>query len=114
MKNERFDFQIAEAGCLIWLAPKRLGGVSPQEFYEIFAGEGNETLQEFVTRGAMMAMSLYQDDGYVVRFVCDDLSAQEAAEWTARAHWQLDLACGELLVSGILDPDIERWLAEFE
>jgi hypothetical protein len=61
--------------------------------------------RDLVKRGAMMPMSLYQDDGYLVRFILGELSQQEQAEWTARAIWKLDISCGEVLVSGILTPD---------
>ena len=56
----------------------------------------------------MMPMSLYQDDGYLVRFILGELSQQEQAEWTARALWKLDISCGEVLISGILTPDFDE------
>lgn len=52
-----------------------------------------------------MPMALYQDDGYLVRFVLGDLTQQEESDWTARVTWKLIVPCGEVLVSGILTPD---------
>jgi len=112
MVNKRLDFSIQEAGCLIWLAPRSLGGVTPEEFGKIWMGAGNETVKDLVMRGAMMPMSLYQDDGYLVRFVLGDLSEQEASEWTARVRWKLNVPCGKVIVSGVLDDDVEYWFPE--
>ncbi|MEW6211304.1 MAG: hypothetical protein AB1631_23265 [Acidobacteriota bacterium] len=104
---KRTEFIISEAGCLIWVAPADLGGLSPIEFYEA-------DLSNLVERGAMMPLSLYQDDGYLVRIVEGDLSEEEASEWTARARWKLALNCGEMIVSGILTPDIESEIREIK
>jgi hypothetical protein len=104
---KRTEFIIEEAGCLIWVAPKDLGGLSPTEFYE-------SDLSDLVERGAMMPLSLYQDDGYLVRVVEGDLSEEEEEEWTARARWKLALECGEMIVSGILTPDIESEIKEIK
>lgn len=112
MENKRLDFLQQEAGCLIWLAPMSLGGLSPAEFTQIWMGEGEETVKDLGLRGAMMPVSLYQDDGYLVRFVLGDLTEEEKAEWTARVRWKLNVPCGKVLVSGVLDDDFEDWISE--
>jgi hypothetical protein len=114
MENRRLDFVIENAGCLLWLAPRSMGGVSPGEFYRIFSDQSEESLQQLVERGAMMPMSLYQDDGYLVRFVSGDLTEQEGAEWTARVRWKLNIPCGRLVVSGCLDEDIEDEISDLK
>lgn len=114
MAGKRTEFIIEEAGCMIWVAPRDLGGLSPDQFYNVFSGEGEESLRAIVERGAMMPLSLYQDDGYLVRVVEGDLSEQEAAQWTARARWKLALDCGEMIVSGILTPDIKSDLKQIK
>ncbi len=112
--SNRTEFIIEEAGCLIWVAPRDLGGLSPVEFYRVFSGESEESLSRLVERGGMMPLSLYQDDGYLVRVVEGDLSQEEESQWTARARWKLALDCGEMIVSGILTPDIESEIREIE
>ena len=112
MNQKRLDFCIEEAGCLIWVAPRNFGGISPQKLAEIWEGDSDETVRDLVLRGAMLPLSLYQDDGYSVRFVLGDLTAEEEAEWVARAVGKLDAACGEVLVSGILTPDFDREFQE--
>jgi hypothetical protein len=114
MKDKRLDFVIEEAGCLIWVAPCSLGGVTPAELGQIWMGQGEETTRGLVERGAMMPMSLYQDDGYLVRFLVGELNAQEESEWVARARWKLDVPCGRVLVSGVLSPDCEQEFADIE
>jgi len=114
MINKRLDFLIEEAGCLIWVAPRSLGGLSAAELAEVWMGQVEASVHELVQRGAMMPMSLYQDDGYVVRFVLGDLTAQEASDWTARVAWKLDVPCGEVLVSGTLSPDFEEEFSAIE
>lgn len=106
MTHKRLDFCIEEAGCLFWVAPRSLGGLSADELGQVWMGESREvTTRELVLRGAMLPMALYQDDGYVVRFILGDLSEQEAAGWTSRVVWKLEIPCGEVLVSGVLTPD---------
>ena len=112
MQGNRIDLHIEEAGCLIWLAPRSLGGLSPAALARVWEGQGDESVASLVLRGAMMPMALYQDDGYTVRFVVGDLTPQEDAEWVARVDWKLHVPCGEVLVSGILTPDFEREFAE--
>ncbi len=113
-ESKRMEFIIGEAGCLIWVAPGDLGGLSPDEFYSVFSGGGPESLDDLVKRGGMIPLSLYQDDGYLVRVVEGDLSDEEAKEWTARARWKLALDCGKMIVSGILTPDIETEIKEIK
>jgi hypothetical protein len=112
METKRLDFVVEEAGCLIWVAPRSLGGLTPEELGQAWEGQGPKKVRQLVEEGAMMPMSLYQDDGYLVRFVVGDLTAQEEAEWTARVRWKLNVPCGEVLVSGILSCDFEDEFAE--
>lgn len=112
MKSTRLDFCIEEAGCLLWVAPMSLGGRTPAELANIWMGEARESVADLIKAGAMMPMALYQDDGYLVRFVFDELTEQETSEWVATARWKLDVACGRVLVSGILTPDCEKEFAE--
>src|SRR5262245_6071905 len=106
MENKRLEFVIHEAGCMIMVAPMSLGGHAYESLMDgVFAGEGEESLREMVERGAIMPMSLYQDDGYAVRVVLGELTEQEAAEWTARVQWRLNIPCGKLLVTGALDEE---------
>ncbi len=108
MVGKRLDFCIEEAGCLIWVAPRSLGGLSADDLAQVWMGQQEVATQELVQRGVMMPMALYQDDGYVVRFILGDLAEQEAAEWTSRVIWKLDIPCGEVLVSGVLTPDFQE------
>ena len=105
MQNKRLDFLIEEAGCLIWVAPRSLGGLTPAQLAQVWMGRATQNTGDLVKGGVMMPMSLYQDDGYLVRFILGELSQQEQAKWTARALWKLDISCGEVLISGILTPD---------
>jgi len=111
MESKRLDFLIEEAGCLIWVAPRSLGGLTAAELARVWMGETEDTVRGLVQRGTMMPMSLYQDDGYSVRFILGDLSQQEESEWTARAAWKLNIPCGQVLVSGILTPDFDKEFA---
>ncbi|MGE0087064.1 MAG: hypothetical protein AB7S75_21890 [Desulfococcaceae bacterium] len=107
MENKRLEFLIEEAGCLIWLAPRSLGGLTPAQFAQVWMGESQNTVKNLVREGAMMPMGLYQDDGYIVRFIIGDLNQQEESEWTARVRWKLAVPCGKMLISGILTPDFD-------
>jgi hypothetical protein len=111
MGNRRLDFVVEEAGCLIWVAPRSLGGLTPGELAKVWMGEGGESVGDLVERGAMMPMDLYQDDGYLVRFILGGLTEQEDAEWVARARSRLEVPCGQVLVSGILTPEFDREFA---
>jgi len=113
VEEKRLEFAIEEAGCLIWLAPMGVGGVSPERFGRIWSSGSGASVAELVGRGAMMPMSLYQDDGYTVRFVLGELTAPERDEWTARVRWMLDIPCGRILVSGSLSEDFEYDIQEF-
>lgn len=112
MQSDRIEFVIQNAGCLIWLAPRSLGGVSPERFGQIWMGSADETVHDLVARGAFMGMSLYQDDGYNIRFVMGELDAQEDAEWTAHVRWKLNVPCGQVIVSGSLSEDFDDEFAE--
>lgn len=114
MKNIRLDFAVQEAGCLIWVAPRDLGGLSPAHVGQIWMGQAPEKTADLVARGILMPMELYQDDGYYVRFMVGDLTEQEAAEWTARVRWKLNVACGQVMVGGCLSEDFEDEVAEIQ
>jgi hypothetical protein len=74
MPNTRLDFLIEEAGCLIWVAPRSLGELTPAQLAQVWMGQATQHTGDLVKRGAMMPMSLYQDDGYLVRFILGELS----------------------------------------
>ncbi|HEX8197140.1 MAG TPA: hypothetical protein VF571_13185 [Pyrinomonadaceae bacterium] len=99
MKRKQIDFQIQEAGCLIYAADKNFGGEPFTKLDEFFGGKSG--LTDLVRRGAIMPMSLYQDDGYTVR-VCigGELTGEEKSEWTSRVSWRLNLEWGKMVVSG--------------
>lgn len=104
MKNQRMEFQFDEAGCMIMVAPLGLGGYKFKDLLEgVFSNQADETVRQLVERNVLMPMSLYQDDGYIVRLVLDDLTQREAEDWTARVCWKLNIPCGKLLVTGVLD-----------
>lgn len=111
MTRKTIDFLIHEAGSLIYVADKNFGGHPVSEFHEFFGGiKGLQTLTE---NGAVIAASLYQDDGYSVRVVFGDLTEQESAEWTSCIKWKLSLASGQMVVSGVCDEDLEETMEEF-
>lgn len=115
MEEKRLEFVVEEAGCLIWLAPMSLGGLTLEEFGRVWTENSDgTTVADLVARGAMMPMGLYQDDGYLVCFVLGDLSDQEEREWTARVRWKLDGPCGQVLVSGPISDDLEDELSGIE
>src|SRR5215217_4039710 len=61
----------------------------------------------FVTEHKAMLLELYGDDSMPVRIVADEpLSADEEAQWLARASWRIDTADGRMLVMGGFDPDV--------
>lgn len=103
MKNgERIEFSFYEAGCLIWVAAKDLGGFSYHDVFHLFwSDHPNKILEQQI----LLAMDLYQDDGYLVRVVLDELTPQEEEEWVARVRWKLNLTCGAMIVSGIFDEE---------
>lgn len=107
MKPKRFDVSIDIAGGLLWIAPRSLGGYSPKVFSEIWMGGGEATVEDLIRRGIMMPLTLYQDDGYIVRFVEGDLTASERDEWTAHACMNMGVPCGALIASGVLTPDFD-------
>lgn len=106
MKREQIDFSIQEAGCLLYVADKNLGGNS---FGDLFTS----SWRDLTLQNAIMLMSLYQDDGYSVRVVRGDLTDEEKSEWTAKVTWTLNLESGEMAVSGVCDPDLAKYLEDF-
>jgi hypothetical protein len=111
MQKGQIDFSIGEAGCLLYAADKNLGGLPFSRFHEFFGGARG--LKDLVLQGAVLPMSLYQDDGYNVRVRRGDLTAAEQAEWTSKAAWKLNLASGLMVVSGVCDEDMDDGLADF-
>ncbi|WP_448573628.1 hypothetical protein [Trichothermofontia sp.] len=109
--GDRVTFSFWEAGCMIW--------VGSLDAYETFCQawfhkEGNvikidiDTVRQLILdRHAIMPMSLYQDDGYTTQVVLGELDERQQEDWTARAAWQLHLPTGQLVISGIVDADVE-------
>lgn len=111
MVNNRIDWTILDAGCLIYAADRNFGGEPLTRLDAFFGGE--KGLQELTLRGAIAAMSLYQDDGYNVRVVFnEELTEAEKTEWTSRASSKLNLESGILVISGVIPDDDE--LSDFE
>ncbi|HEX8367607.1 MAG TPA: hypothetical protein VF604_03490 [Pyrinomonadaceae bacterium] len=111
MQRKQIDFSIAEAGCLLYVADKNLGGLPFSRFHEFFGGK--KGLKDLVLQGAVLPMSLYQDDGYNVRVATGNLTEEEQAEWTSKVSWKLHLASGKMVVSGVCDEDMDDELADF-
>ncbi len=106
--KDRLEVQFDEAGCMIMVAPMSLGGYKFEDLlWGVFSDKAKETVRQLVERQVMMPMSLYQDDGYIVRVVLGDLNDREAEDWTARVRWRLSIPCGKLLVTGVLDHEEE-------
>ena len=69
--------------------------------------DGRADDMRFVTGHKAMLLELYGDDSMPVRVVVDEpLTADEEAQWLARASWRIDTADGRLLVVGGFDPDV--------
>lgn len=111
MNRSSIDFEIYEAGSLIYLADANFGGHPIDQFHEFFGGRPG--LKELTEKGAVMAGSLYQDDGYSIRVVFGELTQQENAEWTSRARSKMNIGSGKLLISGVCDQDLESNIAEW-
>jgi hypothetical protein len=108
VETRQVEFLFGEAGCMIMAASMSLGGYAFEDLLEgVFSGQADETVRQLVERNVLMPMTLYQDDGYIVRVVRDELGEREAADWTARVRWQLHIPCGKLLVTGVLDNEDE-------
>ncbi|HMT08522.1 MAG TPA: hypothetical protein PKA82_11005, partial [Pyrinomonadaceae bacterium] len=111
MDRHSINFEIYEAGSLIYLADAKFGGHPINEFHEFFGGQAG--LRELTEKGAVMASSLYQDDGYTIRVVFGDLTEQEDSEWTSRARSVMNIESGRLLVSGVCDQDLENYITDW-
>lgn len=94
MPRDQVQFTIQEAGCLIY--------VTDRSVLEGTAGAGPVTGGE-----------LYQDDGFCIRAVRGELTPEEQDNWTSRMATEVQLPSGQMIVAGILDPDFDRWLADF-
>jgi hypothetical protein len=112
MKNrETIEFSFWEAGCLIWVGAKDLGGLSYHEICQLIWGGSLEKIKTTIfEQKIFLPMNLYQDDGYHVRVVMGELNTQEAEEWVARVRWKLNLSCGQMVVSGIADDDEDEFI----
>lgn len=106
MERKSLDFTIQEAGCLLYAADLNLGG-NP------FGALDARDWKKLTEKGALLATSLYQDDGYNVRVLFGELRDTEAREWTGRAAWKLNLESGKMVVSGVCDPDIGEYVRTF-
>ena len=68
---------------------------------------------QFVAGHKAMLLELYGDDSLPVRIVVDEpLTADEEAQWLARASWRIDTSDGRMLVMGGFDPDVLSWWAD--
>ncbi|MGH7679133.1 MAG: hypothetical protein ACRENU_11745 [Gemmatimonadaceae bacterium] len=68
---------------------------------------------QFVKNYKALLLELYGDDSLPVRIVVDEpLTADEEAQWLARASWQIDTSDGKMLVMGGFDPDVLSWWKE--
>lgn len=106
MERKTIEFSLQEAGCLLYAADAGLGG-------EPFSKLHHFGWQDLTLKGALIGTSLYQDDGFFVRVVFGDLSAEEKSEWTARVSWKLNLESGKMVVSGVCDEDLEEYMEDF-
>jgi len=106
MDRKMLDFTIQEAGCLLYAADLDLGG-------KPFSALDERDWKPLTEKGALIATSLYQDDGFYVRVLFGGLSEEEQSEWTAKVSWKLNLASGKMVVSGVCDPDIGEYVADF-
>jgi hypothetical protein len=106
MKREEIKFNIQEAGCLLYVADKNLGGV---DWSEMHAADW----KDLSWQNAIMLMDLYQDDGYTIRVVRGELTDQEKDNWTSKVSWKLNLESGEMVVSGVCDEDLGEYLEDF-
>jgi hypothetical protein len=88
------QFSVQEAGCLVYVTDR-----------SVLVGTAGE--------GPVTGGELYQDDGYTVRVVQGELTAEEQDNWTSRLAATVQLPTGQMIVAGILDPDFDRWLAQF-
>jgi hypothetical protein len=94
VSRDQTQFNIQEAGGLLY--------VTDRSVIEGTAGQGPITGGE-----------LYQDDGFNVRVVLGELTPDEQVNWTSRIVSELHLPTGQMIVSGVLDPDFDRWLEDF-
>lgn len=111
MSRISLDFSIQEAGSLLYIADIDFGGYPINEFHEFFGGR--DGLRELTERGAVMAGSLYQDDGYNVRVVFGELDDEEASEWTSSISGILKIESGRMIVSGVCDDGLAGYVADF-
>ena len=111
MSRDSLDFSIQEAGSLLYLADVNFGGYPINEFHEFFGGR--DGLKDLTQRGAVMAGSLYQDDGYNVRVVFGELDDQEASEWTSSISGILNVESGRMIVSGVCDDGLAGYITDF-
>lgn len=66
--GDRIEFSFWEAGCLIWVGAKNLGGMSYEDFCNLMWNNKDQKFQEAIfEKKTFLAMDLYQDDGYNVR-----------------------------------------------
>lgn len=88
------------------------GGLSvvTMDAVDAIIADGRADDLRFVREFQALLLELYGDDSMPVRLVVDEpLTADEEAQWLARASWQLDTRDGRLLVMGGFDPDVLGW-----
>lgn len=91
---------------MIYAADKNFGGEPFTRLDDFFGGISG--LKDLALRGAIIPMSLYQDDGYSVRVrLGGELTPEEKSEWTSCVEWRLNLESGKMVVSGVIPEDDE-------
>ena len=72
--------------------------------------DGRSDDMRFVTGHKALLLELYGDDSLPIRIVVDEpLTADEEAQWLARASWRIDTSDGRVLAMGGFDPDVLSW-----
>ncbi len=109
--GDSVEFSFWEAGCMIWLGSLDAYDSFCQAWFNVVDNVMTTDMEAvkklILERHALMAMELYQDDGFSTRVILRELNQREQEDWTARATWQLNLPTGQLVVSGIVDADQE-------
>lgn len=109
--GDSVEFSFWEAGCMIWVGSLPAYESFCQAWFQL---ENNviktdpKTIASLILEEkAIMPLPLYQDDGYYTRVIFRDMNERELEDWTGRATWQLNLPTGQLVVSGVVDADLD-------
>lgn len=106
MNRTQNDFNIQEAGCLLYIADKNLGGIP-------FGDLHKSNWKDLTLQNSIMMMDLYQDDGFSVRVVQGELNDEEKSQWISKVSWKVNFESGEMVVSGVCDEDLGDYLEDF-